>query len=71
MQPLQKLLHQVWATILPAIIGKLVEFTKMFLKDRVITVGSEMDIEAHAGTPFIYATLDLEIPSVIEYEYPT
>ena len=64
-------MHQVWAIILPAIIGELVEFTKMFLIDRVITVGSEMDVEAHASTPLIYTTLDLEIPSVIEYEYPT
>jgi hypothetical protein len=51
MQPLQKLLHQVWTTILSAIISKIIEFTKVFLENHIIFISSKIDIEVHVGAP--------------------
>jgi hypothetical protein len=58
-QALQKCLHQVRTTILPAIICKVVEYVKVFLVDALVCIGSEMDINTCTGTPFINTALDL------------
>ena len=58
-QALQKCLHQVRTTILPAIIGEVVEYVKVFLIDALVCIGSEMDINTCTGTPFINTALDL------------
>ena len=59
MQPLQKFLHQVRATILPTIICKVVEYAKVFLVDALVCIGSKMDIGSRTSNPFIDTALDL------------
>ena len=57
--PLQKPLHKLGATMLPAIIHKLIEYVKVFLKEWFECLLSEMDIDSCTSSPFIYAALDL------------
>jgi hypothetical protein len=60
-QALEKFLHQVRATILPAIIRDIVEYAKVFLVDTLVCIGSEMDINSRTSTPFINTALNLII----------
>jgi hypothetical protein len=59
MQALQKLLHQVRATILLAIICEFVEFTQVILVNVLVCVSCKVDIDSRAGTPFIDTALNL------------
>lgn len=71
MQLLQKLLHQVWTTILPAIFCKVVEFKKVFLVNCMISICGKMYIHTYTSTPFIYTALNLIASLVIESEQST
>jgi len=59
MQALQKFLHQIRTTILPAIIHEVVEYMKVFLIDALVCIGSEMDIDSCTSTPFVNTALNL------------
>jgi hypothetical protein len=48
--PLQKPLHKLRATMLPAIIHELIEYLKVFLEDWFVCLLSEMDINS-SGYP--------------------
>jgi hypothetical protein len=59
MHPFQKFLHKVSTAVLLAIICELVKDTKVFLKDILIRLAGEMNINSCTSTPFINSTLDL------------
>ena len=57
--PLQKPLHKLRATMLPAIIRELIKYLEVFLKDWFVCLLSEMDIDSCTSSPFVDAALDL------------
>jgi hypothetical protein len=59
MHLLQKFHHKIRAAILLAMISKIIKDMKVFLKDILICLTGEMDINLCTSTPFIDSTLDL------------